>query len=197
MTTSREPFPGLTLSEDDTARLRTLLRRKQTERVWRRIRTLELLHDGWSLKSVASALGTYPREVRRVGWRFLEGGVDYALAEEPRPSPTKMLSKEQIAELVAMVCGPPPDGRARWTHQLIADEAMARGVVEKISADTIGRMLHDHDLKPWREKNVVRGGGERGVRREDEGRARHAREGAVEPRTCQVADVLLPVHTRL
>ena len=165
--TPREAFPGLTLSESDTERLKVLLRQKQTDRVWRRIRTLQLLNEDWPLKNVAQALGTYPREVRRVGWRFLEGGLEHALAEEPRPSPSKMLSEQQVAELVAMVCGPAPAGRSRWTHQLIADEAIARGIVDTISADTIGRMLHDHDLKPWREKNVVRSEVRRRVRGPD------------------------------
>lgn len=46
---------------------------------------LELLHDQWSLADVAEATGTYPREVRRVGWRYLERGVADALTDDPRP----------------------------------------------------------------------------------------------------------------
>ena len=56
-----------------------------------------------------------------------------------------------------MVCGPPPAGRARWTVRLIAAEAVKRKRVEQVSPATVHILLQSHDLKPWREKNVVPG----------------------------------------
>jgi DNA-binding NarL/FixJ family response regulator len=69
----RQKFPGLKLT---TAARRALKqkrsgRRVASERSWRRIRILELLAQGWQLADIAAAVGTYPREVRRVGWRYL------------------------------------------------------------------------------------------------------------------------------
>jgi hypothetical protein len=72
-----------------------------------------LLHDRWTLAEVAAAVGTYSREVRRVGWRYLERGVQLALTDDPRPKPPKLLDTRQQAAVVAMVCGPPPAGYAR------------------------------------------------------------------------------------
>jgi hypothetical protein len=98
----------------------------------------------------------YHREVSRVGKRYLQGGLAKALSEEPRPKPAPMLDSTQQAALVAMVCGPPPEGRARWTVRLLAVEAGKRGVVDKVGRETV-RIVHArHDLKPWREKDVVR-----------------------------------------
>ena len=145
-------FPGLQL----TARERQALReargggRRLSERRWRRIRILELLDRRWNLSQIAVAVGTCPREVRRVGWRYLELGMGAALTDDPRPK--KLLDATQQAAIVAMVCGPPPPGHARWTVVLTAAEAQQRGVVRKVGRETIRRLFVSHALKPWREK---------------------------------------------
>ena len=135
------------------------------------MRMLQMLDGGHNLTETASALGTYPREVRRVGWRYLQRGLDAALVDEPRPKPPKRLDSMQEAAVVAMVCGPPPDGHARWSVVLATVEAKRRGIAKQVGRETIRRVLADHELKPWREKNVVRAGAGSGVRREDGGRA--------------------------
>ena len=52
----------------------------------------------------------------------------------------------------------PPEGRARWSVRLIADEAVKRKLAPQVGRETIRILLQSHELKPWREKNVVRGG---------------------------------------
>ena len=150
-------FPWLRLTAAERRALKAKRRGRQalSERRWRRIRILELLDQGWNLTPTAAAVGTYPREVRRVGWRYLERGLEAALSDDPRPKPAKLLDAKQQATIVAMVCGPPPDGYARWTIVLTAQEARRRGVVGKVGRETIRRLLVSHELKPWREKNVV------------------------------------------
>ena len=59
-----------------------------------------------------------------------------------------------------MVCGEPPAGQARRSVRLIAAEAVKRKLVPRVGRETIRILLQSHDLKPWREKNVVRGGSE-------------------------------------
>ena len=110
----RPPFPGLHLGATDRQFLAPQTRegRAVSARTWKRIRMLELLHEQWTLADVAEAVGTYPREVRRVGWRYLEQGVQAALTDDPRPKPPKLLDTRQQAAIVAMVCGrPQPDMR--------------------------------------------------------------------------------------
>jgi hypothetical protein len=82
--------------------------------------------------------------------------LDAALTDDPRPKPEKMLDAHKQAAIVAMVCGPPPPGHARWTIVLTALEAQRRGLVPKVGRETIRRLFVSHELKPWREKNVVR-----------------------------------------
>jgi hypothetical protein len=156
---SRRPrFPGLQLSARDRQFLADQTRdgRAVSARTWKRIRMLELLHAAWSLAEVAAALGTYPREVRRVGWRFLHQGVQAALTDDPRPKPAKLLDARQQAAIVALVCGPPPAGHARWTVRVTTEETKRRGIVADVGRETIRQVLAHHELKPWRKKNVVR-----------------------------------------
>ena len=152
----RPPFPGLRLSKRDQQELKRIRRGALTERQWRRMRILEMLSDCRPLSDIASTLGMYPREVRRVGWRYLEGGLEHALTEDARYTPPICVDDRQKANIIAMVCSNPPEGRARWTVTLIALEAAKRRIVKTVSRETVRKLLVEHDLKPWREKNVVR-----------------------------------------
>ena len=158
LSSKRSRFPGLRLSARDRQVLAEQTRdgRAVSARTWKRIRILELLHEQWTLADVADAVGTYPREVRRVGWRYLERGVQEALTDDPRPKPPKLLDTRQQSAIVAMVCGPPPEGYARWTVRVTTEEAQQRGIVADVGRETVRQVLAHHELKPWRKKNVVR-----------------------------------------
>ena len=54
-----------------------------------------------------------------------------------------------------MVCGPPPQGTARWSVRLIAEEAVKRKLAPHVGRETIRILLQNHELKPWREKKLV------------------------------------------
>lgn len=166
-------FPGLRLKQEDRERLRRMARERLTERTWKRIRTLQLLDDGYSLAATAAALGSAVPSVRRVGERYLASGVEVALKDAKRPIPPRKLDARQEAAIIAMVCGPVPEGRSRWTIMLIVQECRKRGIVKQIGRETIRVLLKNHELKPWREKNVVCPQAGRAVRGADGGRARH------------------------
>jgi putative transposase len=74
------------------------------------------------------------------------------LSDAPRSGTPATSSSEQIRAIIASACEAPQDsGRAstRWTQWEIADEAVKRGIVESISARSIGRFLKEADLKPY------------------------------------------------
>jgi transposase len=170
-------FAGLKLTPKDRAELaaRKGKGKQMSARTWRRIRVLELLDEGLSVRSTAKAVGTYPREVARVAKRYLTRGLQAALTDEPRGKPDKKLDSAQQAALIAMVCGPAPQGRARWTVRLVAEQAVRRGIVTSVGRETIRVVLATHDLKPWREKNVVRAEDRPGVHRPHGGRSARLR----------------------
>ncbi len=135
------------------------LRRGGIQQVRVVLRALALLQlaGGQSPPRVARNLGLTAKAVRSIGWRYEREGMERAIYEKPRPGAAPLLEPGQRQRIVAMVCSDPPQGRARWTVRLIAREAVKRKLVPKVGRETIRVLLESHDLKPWREKNVVRG----------------------------------------
>jgi transposase len=88
--------------------------------------------------------------VYRTKRRFVEGNLEAALSEEPRPGAERKLSGKQEALLVATACSSPPAGRARWTLALLADEMVKLTEHKGLSRETVRRRLAENDLKPWR-----------------------------------------------
>jgi transposase len=118
---------------------------------------LEQLDEGKSVSQVSSVVKLTPKAVREIGWRYGNAGLEPALYDKPRPGAARVLEDSQRQRLIAMVCSDPPEGRARWTVRLVAEEAVRRKLVPKVGREAIRILLLHHDLKPWREKNVVRG----------------------------------------
>jgi hypothetical protein len=85
-----------------------------------------------------------------------QGGLERALYEKDRPGAATLLDASQKQHIVATVFGGPPEGCARWTVRLVAEEALKRRLIPRAGRETIRVLLLHHDLKPWREKIVVR-----------------------------------------
>jgi transposase len=164
----RHPDVVLKLRPEDKRKLRTLKLVKTTNRKWLRLQILELLGRGRRVQDVADGLGTYPRVVRRVRNEYMEKGLEAALNDRVSPNrPKPKLDDGQKAKIVSIACSSPPSGQARWTLTRLAEEAMKRGIAPKVTKDDARRILKAHDLKPWREKNVVRAEIRRRVRLPD------------------------------
>jgi putative transposase len=125
-------------------------------RILKRVRVVTLLADGWAPADIPSAVGCGEATVRRARQRFEQGGVARVLDDRPPPGRSRTTTETVEARIIAMVCASPPEGRSRWTVRLVAEEVVERGIVKRISREKIRLILRDHDLKPWREKNVVR-----------------------------------------
>jgi putative transposase len=123
------------------------------------LRALALLHlaEGVSPPRISGMIRLTAQAIRNVARRYQKGGLEAALYERQRPGAAAVLDASQRQRIIAMVCSEPPAGRARWTVRLIAQEAVKRKLAPRVGRETIRILLLDHDLKPWREKNVVRG----------------------------------------
>ena len=152
------PALRILVSAKDRKELQTLVRGGvQQVRVILRALALLQLAKGVSAPRISGMIPLTPQAIRKVGHRYQEGGLERALYEKPRPGATEVLDDNQKQRLIAMVCSSPPEGRARWTVRLVAEEAVKRKLVPRVGRETIRILLLSHDLKPWREKNV--GGG--------------------------------------
>ena len=144
------------LEKKDRRQVAEMLRKgKESARVLRRASILRQLDVGQRVAQVAENTGVAAKTVRAIARRYEEEGLDSALYERPRPGIKRALDAGQSQRIVAMVCGPPPEGRARWSVRLIAEEAAKRKLAPPVSRETIRVLLESHDLKPWREKKLV------------------------------------------
>lgn len=83
------------------------------------------------------------RKIDRIKKRFVEEGIDIALngkREGSRIYPKKA-DGDFEAHLVALSCGDPPEGFARWSLRLLADKVIELNYLEKISHETIRQVL--------------------------------------------------------
>ena len=167
---SRRPIP-IQVNSNDRNRIEQILRGGfQQVRVVIRALALRDLDQGMTAPRVAQALPITPKAVREIAYRYKNSGLDRALYDLQRPGAKSLLDDSQKQRIVAMVCGKPPEGRARWTVRLVAEEAVKRKLVPRAGRETIRVLLESHDLKPWREKNVVRSRTGPELHRKDGGR---------------------------
>lgn len=87
--------------------------------------------------------GMSPRTLVRLRERCCEVGPLGALERKPREKPPReiKITGEVEARITTLACSKPPEGHARWTLQLLADQAVAAGVVESISHTSVATVL--------------------------------------------------------
>src|SRR5512139_4323202 len=123
---------------------------KHAARKLKRAQVLLAADAGCSDEEIAWTVGTSGSTVYRTKRRFVEGNLQLALSEEPRPGAQRKLSGKEEALLVATACAKPPAGRKRWTLDLLAGEMVKLTEHGELSRETVRRRLAENDLKPWR-----------------------------------------------
>jgi transposase len=131
------------LMKEEKAELLELVRKGEARvRKMNRAHILLLADEGRTDKDIAQALHTSPSTVERTRRRFVEGGLEHALNESPRPGGRRKLDgHQQEAYLVALACSDPPEGKKRWSMQMLADRLVELKVVDEISDETVRRTL--------------------------------------------------------
>jgi len=154
---ARPPKP-FHLKDQDKQELRHMLSGGiQQARVVLRALALLQLDAGLSAHRVSRTVPFTAQAIRTLSKRYQEFGLERALFERKRAGHAELLDASDKQRIIATVCSQPPEGRARWTVRLMAEEAVKRKLVPGVGRETIRILLQGHDLKPWREKNVVRG----------------------------------------
>ena len=101
--------------------------------------------DGPKLKDkqVAKVLGVAVRSIENLRQRCVEQGLEACLErkKQVRPSVERMFDGEKEAKLIAIACSQAPQGRARWTLELLADRVVRLKIVEHCSSETVRRTL--------------------------------------------------------
>ena len=119
---------------------------KHPARKLNRARILLLADEGKTDGEIGEALHTGTATVQRTRQRFVEGNLEGALNERPRPGGQKKLDEKGEAILETLAHSKPPEGRKRWTLQLLADRLVALKMVDSISYETVRQELKKSDL---------------------------------------------------
>jgi len=139
------------LSQTERAELTALLSGgKHPARKLKRAQILLAANAGASDDGIAMSVGVGGSTVYRTKQRFVLGNLQAALSEQPRPGASRKLTGKEEALLVATACSKPPQGRARWTLELLAGELVRLTEHASLSRETVRRRLAENDLKPWR-----------------------------------------------
>jgi transposase len=143
----------VTLTTEERQQLEVLVRGGTSPA--RRIKRAQILlaADGGSKdEAIAQNIGVGSSTVYRTKQRFVEDGLESALNEAPRPGAPRKLGAADESLLIAVACSDPPDGRAKWTLDLLAGEMVRLTSHKTLSRDTVGRRLDEMAIKPWQEK---------------------------------------------
>lgn len=97
----------------------------------------------WTDAEIAEALDVSLKTVFNIRRRWVEQGLEAALARKPQEAPSRLrkLDGHAEAKLVATCCGPAPKGRSKWTLRLLAAKLAELEVVDSISPETVRQTL--------------------------------------------------------
>jgi putative transposase len=133
-----QPFA---LAKADPKHLTAITRRGRSKaRTFQRASALLQLQAGHTLLHVAEALQVSRQSVARWRDRYLQAGLQ-VLDEKLRSGRPVRIEGKQRAQLTALACSTPPEGRARWTLRLLADQAVELGYCGSLSHTGVRQIL--------------------------------------------------------
>ena len=149
----------VTLTEEERQELRALVQKGQTQGY--RIKHAQILlkldeipeNQGWTYEKIKAAYHATPHTISQIAKRFVTGGVEAALGRKEQANRHKKIDGRVEAHIIAIACSQAPEGRERWTLQLIADELVRLGVVSSISDTAVMEILKKTNLSPGKKRN--------------------------------------------
>jgi transposase len=128
----------INLSAEEQQQLTELTRKGSMKaRQFKRAMILLKANEGLTDGQIMAAIDVSRPCVERIRKRFVEGGLERALNEDPRPGQRRKLDGRGEAQLIATACSQAPEGHDHWTVRLLAGRLVELGVVESISHETV------------------------------------------------------------
>jgi hypothetical protein len=142
------------LSIEERRKLEAIRDKEQTKSYRRKRAQILLLADqapggpAWIDKDIAVAVGVNAQTVAVARQCLVEQGFDAALEPIKREKPpvAPKLTGDKEARIIALACSPPPEGHARWTLQLLADNLVELEIFDSISTTSIATVLKKTNL---------------------------------------------------
>jgi transposase len=124
-------------------------RGKPGARKVKRANILLLADQGKKDEEIVTLLHTSRNTVIRTRRKFVDGGLTFALNERSRAGRLPKVDDKVETILTTLAQSQPPDGRKRWTLQLLADRLVTLTHLDSLSYETVRLVLKKNDLKPW------------------------------------------------
>jgi len=117
------------LSDTERKKLRSIVRKgEMSARQFNRAHILLMSDKGMRDEEISRALSIGKRTVEHTRRKYSEGGLGRALYEKGGRGAGPKLNVRQEAELIAVACSEAPEGRSRWTMELLSKEMKRRGI---------------------------------------------------------------------
>jgi len=139
----------VTLTKQEKITLNEIIDKgKHTSEKRKRAQALLFANENYTDEMIAERTGLSRRGLEQLRQRFVEEGFEITLKGKPRGHRQKILSGEDEARLITLVCSPKPDGRTRWSLRLLADtwKTLAYTDTKTVSYATIRRTLKKTNL---------------------------------------------------
>jgi transposase len=120
----------------------------RSEREYNRANILLLLHKGKKDSEIIDFLDVDRATIWRTKQRYLKEGLQEALQEKQRSGQPAKYGPKQKAEIIATACSEPPEGRARWTLELLSDKLKEKEGLSSINRETIRLILKKTNVNP-------------------------------------------------
>ena len=149
------------LTDEEREALRALVQKGQTQGY--RIKHAQILmkldeipeNQEWTYDKIKEAYHATPHTISQIAKRFVTGGMEAALGRKEQVNRHKKVDGRVEAHIIAIACSEAPEGRERWTLQLIADELVRLGVVDSISDTAVMETLKKTNLSLGKRRNGV------------------------------------------
>ena len=139
----------VTLTKDEKVILKEIINKgKHSAEKRKRAQALLLADENYTDEMITERAGLSRRGLEQLRQRFVEEGFETTLAGKPRGHRPKSLGGKDEARLIALVCSPKPEGRARWTLRLLQDtwSTLAHTETKTVSYETVRRTLKKTNL---------------------------------------------------
>ena len=114
-------------------------------------------NDEWDYERIMDAYGVSRGTIAGVAKRFVMDGMEAALGRKAQQNRARKVTGEVEAKICMIACSDPPEGRERWTMQMIADKLIQLQVVDYITDSTVCDTMKKMNLSPgWSRSGVFR-----------------------------------------
>lgn len=115
-------------------------------REFNRATILLFLDKGLTISEIENLLEVDRSTIWRIRKRYFAYGLEMALTEENRSGQPLKYTTRHEAELIALACGPVPEGRRRWTIRLLSEELKKQNGFETITYGSVRKLLKKTNL---------------------------------------------------